>query len=238
MSVPKQPDIANRLLQVLSPEAYASLHLKLEPVKLNKGDVLLEADTPYEWAYFPESGLASVIIAGGANRALEVGLFGREGAGSVAIMLNAGRSPHRTLIQVPGIGHRLPAQELLQLMGQFPELSALLLRYVQAFLVQVGQTALSNGSFSIEERLARWLLLTRDRSDTDEIDLTHEFLSTMLGVGRTGVTLATQILEGNGLIRAKRGLLTIIDRPGLEKKAAFAYGTAEREYERLIGPLR
>ncbi len=238
MPVPKQPDIANRLLRVLSPEAYTSLQSKLELVELNKGDVLLEADTPYEWAYFPESGLASVIAVGNDNRALEVGLFGREGMGNVAVALNSGRSPHRTLIQVPGTGHRLPAQELLQLMDQLPELSALLLRYVQAFLVQVAQTALSNGSFSIENRLARWLLLARDRLDTDEIDLTHEFLSTMLGVGRTGVTLAMQTLEGNGLIRARRGLLTIVDRPGLEEKAAFAYGPAEREYKRLIGPLR
>ena len=238
MSIPAQSDIANRLLRSVSPEIYASLQAKLEAIELNKGDILLEADTLYEWAYFPESGLASVVTASSISRVLEVGMFGREGMGSTAIVLNAGRSPHRTFIQLAGMGHRLPAHELRQLMDRFPDLSALLLRYVQAFLVQISQTALSNGSFSIEDRLARWLLLTHDRLDTDDIALTHEFLSTMLGVRRTGVTLAMQMLESRGLIRAKRSMLTIVDRPGLEEIAAYGYGQAEREYERLIGPLR
>ena len=204
MSIPEQSAIANRLLRSVSPEIYASLQAKLEVVALNRGDVLLAADTPYEWAYFPESGLASVVTASGVSRVLEIGLFGREGMGSTAIVLDAGRSPHRTFIQLAGTGHRLPACELRQLMGRFPDLSALLLRYVQAFLVQISQTALSNGSFSIEVRLARWLLLMRDRLDTDDVTLTHEFLSTMLGVRRTGVTLAMQMLESRGVILARR----------------------------------
>ena len=239
MPVPEQPFIRNRLLQLMPAEAYQFLAAEFESIDLNKGDSLLEADTLCVWVYFPESGLGSVVtVANGFNRSLEVGLFGRDGMSATSAILGASHSPHRTFVQLPGTGHRVPTDALQVAMQRFPGVASLLLRYVQAFLVQVSQTALSNASFSIEDRLARWLLLTHDRVDGDDIALTHEFLSTMLGVRRTGVTLAIQMLEGRGLIRARRGIVTIVDRLALEGAAVHAYGQAEREYERLIGPLR
>ena len=236
MNLPEQSSVRNCLLQLISQEAFAYLRPGSEAVDLNKGDTLLEPDAACEWAYFPDSGLASVVTLSAGYHDLEIGLFGREGMSSTALVLGAGRSPHRTIMQMAGAGHRIPAGDLRQAMERFPDLKALLLRYVETFLVQVAQTALSNGGSNVEDRLARWLLLAHDRMDGDDLRLTHKFLSIMLGVRRSGVTIALQMLEGRGLIRARRGLLTILDRQALEAAAAYAYGPAEREYERLVDP--
>ncbi|PIK73970.1 cyclic nucleotide-binding protein, partial [Methylobacterium frigidaeris] len=152
--------------------------------------------------------------------------------------LGADRTPHETEIQVAGTWLRIEAERLREAMRQSPVLTSLLMRYVQVFLLILSQTALSNGSYTVEERLARWLLLAHDRLDGDELPLTHEFLSPMLGVQRATVTLATHTLEGEGMIWAKRGRIIVRDRTKLETAAGETYGIAEREYERLIGPFR
>ena len=154
------------------------------------------------------------------------------------IVLGAGQSPHQCFIQVEGHGWRLPAGALTAAMRTCPGLTAVLLRFAHCFSVQVSTTAFANADFTVEERLARWLLLCSDRLDTRDINLTHEFLSLMLGVRRPGVTVATHGLEGKSLIRAKRSLIRIVDRGKLEEIAGGSYGMAEAEYVRLLGGPR
>ena len=235
MSDPVPDTISNQLLCALSSDDLAALRPSLEPIALPKGFVLVEAGKPCEWAYFPDAGMISVVNSNHAGRTLEMGVFGRDGMGSTAIVLGADTSPLDCYAQMDGYGHRLPAAVLRQALAERVSVQRLLLRYVQAFLVQVSQTAMSNGSYTIEERLARWLLLVHDRADGNDLSLTHEFMSIMLGVRRTGVTLAIHILEGAHMIRARRGVLTILDRSKLESTAGDGYGVAEAEYERLIG---
>jgi CRP-like cAMP-binding protein len=151
------------------------------------------------------------------------------------ILLGTDRTPHECFIQTLGAGLRIRADDLRRAMASSASLHQHLLRFVQAFTIQMGQTALSNGSHTIEERLARWLLMCHDRVDGDELSTTHEFLSLMLGVRRAGVTLALQALEGRGLVSTKRGQVTVLDRAKLEEVAGDSYGVAEAEYARLIG---
>src|SRR5260221_10608089 len=167
-------------------------------------------------------------------RNIEVGLVGREGMTGSPILLGADRSPNETFMQIDGHGWRMRTVDLRQAIEQSGTLSRVLLKYVHTFLVQVTQTALSNGRSTLDERLSRWLLMAHDRADDDEIRLTHEFLSTMLGVRRPGVTIALSLLEKSGLIRAHRGLITILDRRALEKMSNGAYGAPETESRRLF----
>jgi CRP-like cAMP-binding protein len=222
----------------LSADDYALLRPRLDAVEVRKGDVVLRADEPFAYAYFPESGLASVLSSEAQGRRLEVGLFGREGMVSTALVLGADRTPHETVSQVGGAWLRMAPDALREAMRRSPPLHELLMRYVQTFLLTVGQTALSNGAYKAEERLARWLLLAHDRLDGDDLPLTHEFLSLMLSLHRPGVTLAIHALEGAGMIRARRGMVTVLDRGKLQEAAGESYGAAEAEYERLIGPFR
>ncbi len=207
-------------------------------MELPKGHLIVEADAVFERAVFPETGLASVVNRRFNGRQLEVGVFGRDGMGSAGLVLGTDRTPHAIFMQVAGWGWEIGADALRSAMASHAGLKALLLRYVQAFMIQVAQTALSNGTCTIEQRLARWLLMVHDRADGDELRLTHEFLSIMLGVRRTGVTLAIHMLEGAHMISARRGSVTILDRSKLVAAAADGYGPAEAEYGRLIGPLR
>ncbi len=139
------------------------------------------------------------------------------------------------MVQLPGTGHRIEAAALREAMGAEPAIRERFLRYAQAFSVQVAHTTLANGRHTIQARLARWLLMCQDRVGGDNLDLTHEFLSLMLGVRRAGVTMATHDLEGRGLIKATRGRIRVIDRAGLEAAAPGIYDVPEAEYARLMG---
>ncbi|WP_159979165.1 MULTISPECIES: Crp/Fnr family transcriptional regulator [unclassified Novosphingobium] len=171
-------------------------------------------------------------------QSIEVGISGRDGVIGMPLVLDSDRSPHRVFMQVGGEGFRIAAEPLQDAIDQSPSLRKLLLRYVQAFSVQQAYTALSNAIHTIEERLARWLLMTHDRQDSDDIALTHEFMSLMLAVRRPSVTIALHSLEGLGFIKASRGLVVIRSRNDLEEFAGMAYGIPEAEYKRLIGSLR
>lgn len=232
---PVQSDVRNRLLRALSADDFALLQPSLEWVDLPKGRVIVEAGVPFDWVVFPEDGLVSVVNRAFNGRQLEVGLFGRDGMGSTACVLGCDTTPHAIFMQVAGNGYGMPAGALQRAMSESQALTALLLRYVQTFMVQVAQTALSNGTGTIEQRLARWLLMVHDRIAGDELQLTHEFLSIMLGVRRTGVTLAIHMLEGAQTIKARRGIVAIVDRDKLIGLAGDGYGPAEAEYERLLG---
>jgi CRP-like cAMP-binding protein len=217
----------NALLAAMSPDDLALLQPLLEPLELKVRQVLEPANKPVKHNYFLYSGLGSVIAIGKNGHQLEVGIIGREGMTGLPVVLGNDRSPNQTFIQVAGTGARIAADDLREAMRKSASLARLLLNFVNTFLIQTSHTALSNGTASIEERLARWLLMAQDRLGGTEVPLTHEFLSLMLGVRRTGVTNALNQLSRKGVIRLMRGRTEIIDREALIKSANGSYGIPE-----------
>ncbi len=228
-----QSTIYNRLLASLSPEDFALLQPQLEAVTYEMRQNLFRAEQTITHVTFPERGIAS-IVADTAEGRFEVGMVGWEGLVGAPVVLGVERTPHTCVIQAPGDALRIEAVNLTAAMDQSDTLRAVLLRFVHTFMVQVSQTAYANAGYSLEERLARWLLMTHDRLEQDEMPLTHEFLGIMLGTRRPGVTLAVQMLESGGMIRALRGRITIRDREKLEQIAGQSYGFAEREYSNVF----
>lgn len=224
----------NNLISTLSVTDRALIGPHLKSVKLGKGAVLEEANTPISRAYFLTSGVGSTVASSKNGRRIEVGLFGFEGMSGSTVVLQGGHSSDESFMQIAGDGLEIEADVLQDLFQQSPSLQRHLLRFVQALQTQTAQTALANGQYKLEERLARWLLMCHDRISGDSMNLTHEFLAIMLGVRRAGVTVGTHLLEGKGLIQAERGRITILDREGLEDEAQDSYGIPEAEYARLI----
>ena len=217
----------NRILSRLSAADKALLQPDLEPVDLALRQVLEVPNRPITHSYFISYGLAS-IIAKNSHKRLEVGLIGCEGYTGLPIVLGNDRSPHETFMQMPGEGMRIPATKLREAISHSPSLQRALLRFAHEFMNQTVNTALSNGTATLEERLARWLLMANDRLAGDEIPLTHEFLSLMLGVRRAGVTVALHYLENRGLINLARKQIVITDRDGLKAAANGTYNQPER----------
>lgn len=236
MSHPSQSYVRNCLLSALSGDDYALLAPYLEAVPLEKGQLLIEKNVPFEHVYFPERGLGSVMSSAPSTQRVETSLFGRDGMSGISLVLGTAQTPQATIVQVEGDGYRIATGALEEAIGRSRSMHRLFLLYVQATVAQTSATALSNVVQSIEERLARWLLMTHDRMDGDELPLTHEFLSIMLGVRRPSVTTALHVLEGDHLISARRGLVTVLDRDGLVDLADGVYGEPEAEYHRLLGP--
>ena len=184
----------NRLLAALSSADFALLQPDLDPVSLELRQVLETADEPIAHNYFIESGLASVVAGNGNHRRrIEVGLIGFDGMTGLAVVLGNDRSPNENFMQVGGEGRRISSDRLRMAMQESRSLHGVLLNFAHAFMNQIASTALSNGTASVEERLARWLLMAHDRMDDDNIPLTHEFLALMLGVRRAGVTVALNV---------------------------------------------
>lgn len=227
----------NQLLAQMSDTDFALLQPDLQHCNLTRSSIIARPNEAIYEICFPTSGLASQIAITQDDRRLEVGIFGRDGFCPTCNILGVDRAPHEIIIQIEGAGLTINAKILSAAMERSPSMRGLLLRYVQATIVQTGYTALSNGSGVIGERLARWLLMCHDRIDGDNLQLTHDFLGLMLGVRRSGVTDAIHLLEGVNIIRATRGNIHILDRERLEETAGDSYGVPEAEYRRLIGPL-
>jgi len=225
----------NRLLAALAPRDMALLQPHLQAVELPVRHPLEGANTRIENIYFLERGIASVVAGSKVGRDAEVGIIGREGLSGLPVVFGNHRSPHTVYIQVAGDGHRMPAAALRSAMTQSASLQARLLKFAQAFMIQTTHTAIANARGKLVERLARWVLMADDRIDGNQLPLTHEFLSLMLGVRRPGVTEALRALTEAGLIRADRGLIVVRDRKGLIQQARGFYGVPEAEYERLLG---
>ena len=228
-------DYANLILRSFSPTEIGLIAPQLEPVELPLRFSIEVPDTTISHIFFLEDGIASTVGFMKPKHEIEVGIVGREGMTGIPILLGSEQSPHATFMQVAGHGFRLSADALRSAMAKSPSSHAILLRFVQTFMTQVSSTALANGRAKLEPRLARWLLMVHDRSNGPKLQLTHEFVAVMLGVRRPGVTVAMQILEGNGLLRATRGLVHIVNRPGLIELAGGSYGVPEAEYLRLTG---
>ena len=223
----------NRLLAALSPDDFALLAPKLERMPLMLGAVVIRANQPILHVLFPESGIVSTVADTEEGR-IEVGLVGREGMICAAVTLGANQTPHSHVIQAPGEALRISTPDLRAAVAARPTIFRPLGLFVQALIVQMAQTAYANATFNIEARLARWILMTQDRVGGEELSLTHEFLSVMLGVRRAGVTTATHALAGMGSIRTRRGRIEVVDREKLMELAGDAYRVAEDEYERLM----
>jgi CRP-like cAMP-binding protein len=233
-STPPQPHSPNRLLAALSTPEYQRLRPHLEPVSLTFKQVLYEAHTPLAYAYFPHTGVVSMVTILADGTAIEVGMVGNEGMVGVPLLLGAERMPVRTFVQVPGEAVRVAAAAFRAAVSQPGPLLALLHRYTQALLVQLTQSSACNRAHPIAARCARWLLMTHDRMDTTQFPLTQEFLSQMLGVRRAGVSEVAAKLQKAGLIRYSRGQLTVVDRAGLEAAACECYRVIREEYARLL----
>ena len=169
---------------------------------------------------------------------IEAGIIGRDGFGPVAPAMDVDIAGALHIVQVPDDAWEISTTAFTAAVDASPSLRKLLTRYVQTLMLQTAQTALSNGVHQIDERLTRWLLMVDDRSDGGEFPLTHEFMSTMLGVRRPSVTTSLHVLEGNGFIRAERGCIVIVNRAAMERFAGDSYGKPEAAYARNIGPMR
>ena len=204
-------------------EDFALLEPHLEAVDLPVRRWLETRKKRIDHVYFPESGFASVVADGTGKPSIEVGIIGREGMTGLAVALGQDRASHDCNIQVAGKGLRMSAAKFREADARSPALHRGVLLCANAYLLQATTTALANGRSKTEERLARWLLMADDRIDTDELPLTHEFLGMMLGTYRPGVTKAVQALEKEGLIAARRGGITILDRKALEQRSNGSY---------------
>jgi CRP-like cAMP-binding protein len=227
-----QAGIQNRLLAALSPADFVLLQLSLTPRSVGLGQPLIRAGEPITSIYFPASGLASFVSD--TELPTEVGIVGYEGFVGTSVVLGVEQVPLNAHGQIAGEGYAIPTSALLAAMEQSWTLRSVVARYTHVFMIQAASTVYANSAFTIEQRLARWLLMCHDRSRDDELLLTHEFLAVMLCVRRPGVTVATHVLEGIGAIRAKRGLIIIRDRAKLIDITGDSYGVAEAEYERVF----
>ena len=237
MSAPLQSTLSNRLLSRLSAGDFATLAPLLEPVTCHLNSVLVDQDAAIEHTYFLDRGIASLVPFSPDGQSAEGGIIGREGYITPATLLGSKTIPYKIEMQMAGAGHRIPCRDLLEATDASASLRGVCLRYAQVLMVQMTYSVLANAVHHVEERLARWLLMCHDRSDSDDLALTHAFMAVMLSVRRPSVTTALHVLEGNHFIRAERGYVTIRDRPALELFASDAYGKPEEEYRRLLGEM-
>ena len=228
---------ANRLLSFLSADDRELLTPYLRAVDLKLRHTLEKANQPIEHIYFLEDGIASVVGDSKTFGQIEIGIIGKEGVTGLYMILGSDQSPYETFMQVAGSGLQIETDKLRAAMDKSRTLHQLLLGYAQVFMIQTSQTALCNASALLTQRLARWLLMCEDRMNAKPMPLT-QFLAIMLGVQRSGVTIALGELENRQLIRSKRGQITIVDRPTLEKLTNGTYGLAEAEYDRRMAPRK
>ncbi len=231
---PDQARLRNRLLANLSPDDFGRVRGHLTRIVVDAHDVLIEPGCAIERVYFPESGLVAYVSPG--DVATEVGIVGREGFVGTSLTLGVDRVPLGASGEIAGEGFAIETSALMGAVESSASLRAALARFTHVLMMQTVSTVYANAHFTVEQRLARWLLMTHDRVDGDDLRLTHDFLAMMLCVRRPGVTVATHVLEGVGAIRAKRALITVLDRDKLTQIAGEGYGLAEAEYDRLLQP--
>ncbi len=231
--------LQNYLLRTMADDAFARLEPSLTLVDLAKHEELALPESRIRYAWFPLSGITSVVAATESGIQAEVGIVGREGMISVATLNGVEFEMMHIFTQMAGKALRVAAPALRALLDENAAMRSHLLGYAQNFMVQIASSALAYATQTIEARLARWLLMCLDRLENSEIAMTHEAFALMLGVRRAGVTVAVQSLEAKGAIVARRASLTVTDRTVLQEIAGDSYGSAERAYERTIGvPLR
>jgi CRP-like cAMP-binding protein len=232
--MPPTLSISNRLLRSLTADDLDPLRPHLHAVTLSHRQALSKPGTPIEDVYFVQDGMVSLVQPLENGAMIEVGMIGNEGFVGVPVLLGAETSPLETMVQIPGSALRMQVSAFRDELSRRSTLLGLLLRYTQALHIQVSLSAGCNGRHTLPERLARWLLMARDRASSDDLPLSHEFLSMMLGVRRAGVTVTVGTLKSAGLINNSHGRVTIIDRQGLEAASCECYRAVRTEYERLL----
>ena len=224
----------NRLLAAL-PDAERQRWLaQLEPVELALGQVLYESGITLSHAYFPTTAIVSLLYVMENGASAEIAVVGNDGLVGISLFMGGGSTPSRALVQSAGHGFRLSARKMKDEFDQAGPVMHLLLRYTQALITQMAQTAVCNRHHSLDQQLCRWLLLSLDRLPGSELVMTQELIANMLGVRREGVTEAALRLQTDGLIRYARGHISVLDRPGLERRTCECYAVVKKEYDRLL----
>lgn len=229
---------SNHLLGAMSDAEAAGLEPWLELVELPRGYIIARPGGSIEHAYFPVSGMVSVVALMSDGLGAEVATVGNEGMIGLPIFLGADSSPFHLMAQLDGESLRIPAARLEEVLAEGTRLAALLRTYSQAFFVQTAQNAACNGLHTVAERGARWLLATHDRAQADSFYLTQDFLAFMLGVARQSVGIAVADLQERGMIAYHRGHMQILDRAALEAASCECYGLVRTEFSRLLGIAR
>jgi CRP-like cAMP-binding protein len=224
----------NRLLSALPPAEWNRWSAALEAVEMPLGEVLYEPGVTLKYVYFPVTSIVSLLYVMENGASAEIAVVGNEGIVGVSLFMGGESTPSRAVVQSAGLGCRLQAQLMKAEFNKAGPVLHLLLRYTQALITQMAQTAVCNRHHSLDQQLCRWLLLSLDRLEGDELVMTQELIANMLGVRREGVTEGALNLQKLGLIKYARGHITVLDRPGLEKRTCECYAVVKREYDRLL----
>jgi len=225
----------NRLLAALPREEYERILPRLGHLSFKLGEIVYESGGQMDYIYFPTTAIISLLYVMENGASAEMGMAGKEGLVGVALFMGGNTMPNRAVVQSAGGAVRMKADALREEFARGGMFQRLLLRYTQALLTQMSQTAVCNRLHEIEQQLCRWLLLSHDRLDSDELVMTQELIANMLGVRREGVTHAAGRLQEGGLISYVRGRIAILDRRGLEAAVCECYGVVKDEYDRLLG---
>ncbi|MDC8785192.1 Crp/Fnr family transcriptional regulator [Roseateles koreensis] len=230
----RPPPGKNLLLNTLSEEEWQRLSPHLECVDMPLGMVLCESRSPLTHVYFPTTAIVSLLYVMQNGSMAEIAVVGFEGLVGISLFMGGESTPSRAVVQSAGIGLQLKAQAIKDEFSRSGPVMHLLLRYTQALITQMSQTAVCNRHHSLDQQLCRWLLLSLDRLRSNELVMTHELIASMLGVRREGVTENALKLQHAGLIRYARGRIKVLDRPGLERRSCECYAVVKQEYERLL----
>lgn len=227
----------NRLLAALAPETRQRIYPHLRFVPMPLGKVLYEAGGAQRGVYFPTDCIVSLLYVLQDGASAEISVVGNEGLVGIALLMGGGTTPSRALVQSAGHAFRMSATRIQEEFHRNGQMQLLILRYTQALITQMSQTAVCNRHHDVEQQLCRWLLLSLDRLRGNELVMTQELIANMLGVRREGVTEAARKLQALGVIRYSRGKITVLDRKKLEKRCCECYGVVKRETDRLLSPL-
>lgn len=231
MNVRKQFSFKNHILSALPADSLERLMPHLEHVELPLGKNLYRAREPISHVYFPENAMASIVATTAEGQCTEIGVVGREGAVGLEVLMGVDSSPHECMIQIPNSGYRLATAALRTEFNLGGQVHDVLLNFIHKLMIQISQTTLCNRLHTLDERLARWLLMCYDRVGGGQLNLTQEFLAIMLGVSRVTVTLAASELQTSGQIQYARGRINITDRGGLEGSCCECYQIVRSEYD-------
>jgi CRP-like cAMP-binding protein len=228
----------NHLLAALLDAEFDRLAPHLDPIMMRLGDVLYESGATVNHVYFPTSSIVSLhyVLENGSSS--EIAGVGNEGMLGISLFMGGNTTPSRAVVQTAGHGYRLKAALLLEEFNRAGPVMRLLLRYTQALLTQMAQTAICNRHHTVDQQLCRWLLLTLDRLPTTELTMTQELIASMLGVRREGVTVAAGRLQARGFISNRRGHISVLDRAGLEGEVCECYEVVKKEFARLMSDVR
>ncbi len=231
---PADDAVKNRLLAVLPEADRKRFGPHLEPVDMPLGKVLYESGSPVTHVYFPTTSIVSLLYMMEDGASAEIAVVGDEGIVGISIFMGGESTPYHAVVQSAGRGLRMKAGLLMQEFNRSGPTLHLLLRYTQALITQMSQTAVCNRHHSVDQQLCRWLLLSLDRLQSNELVMTQDLIANMLGVRREGVTEAAGLLQKDGLISYRRGHIKVLDRPGLERRTCECYAVVKKEYERLL----